>query len=305
MGLLEMIMNEMQKGIQSDRMVTEWGITYIGNAAANGGMLPEPGNFILKDIRDWKKIIKAPAPLETSDSWWADKAKKDIAESGIDRSQSMAAVQLFFQPFTTFVGFMGFTEGLCALAEEPEEAKELFDWQLKYYLPALPKIVKYYEPELLNLGDDTATRFNPFISLEMYRDIFKPVYAALSKPFTDAGCFVQFHNCGRSEDFIPDMVDFGVRAWEPAQTDNDLIKVKTTYPISVCGGYDFVPPADNNITEELVRESVRKAFAKYAPGGRYSFSGGILTPKGDPKGPAIMGWMQDEAGKLADRYYDK
>ena len=63
MGMMEQMMEQMMSGKVVDRMVTEWGIPYVGNPEAAGGMLPEPGNFILKDIHDWKKVIKTPPPL--------------------------------------------------------------------------------------------------------------------------------------------------------------------------------------------------------------------------------------------------
>jgi hypothetical protein len=288
-----------------EKIVNEWGVTMLGNKEGMGGMLPEPGNFILKDIHDWKKVIKAPPPLETSDSWWADKAKKDIEHSGIDRTQSLAAVGIQYSPFTSLISFMGFTEGLCALFEEPEEVKEFLNWQCDYYMPIYEKVIKYYEPDFASMFDDTATRHNPFFSVEMYNDIFKPIYARQTKVFTDRGLWIEFHNCGRCEDFVPEMCDFGVKGWDPAQTDNDLEKAKTNNDISILGGYDWKPPADGNVTEEYVRQTARDTFAKYAPGGRYAWLGLIMTSTGDPNGAVWNGWLTDEVNKLAENYYDK
>jgi hypothetical protein len=155
------------------------------------------------------------------------------------------------------------------------------------------------------MGDDTATRRNPFFSVGMYKDIFKPIYQRLAKPFTDKGIWVEFHNCGRCEDFVPDMCDFGVKAWDPAQTDNDLVAAKTKNDISILGGYDFVPPANGVITEEIVRQSARDTFAKYAPGGRYAWLGHVMTESGDPNDILWNGWLMDEVAKLAENYYDK
>jgi hypothetical protein len=288
-----------------DKYVNDWGVTMVGNKEGMGGMLPEPNNFLLKDIRDWKKVIKAPPPLETSDSWWADKAKKDLEHAGIDRNESLAATMVMYSPFTSLISFMGFTEGLCALFEEPEEVKEFLNWQCDYYMSAYDKILKYYEPDLAGMGDDTATRRNPFFSVDMYRDIFKPIYARQAKVFTDHGVWMEFHNCGRCEDFVPDMCDFGVKGWDPAQTDNDLVKAKQTNDISILGGFDWKPPADGNVTEEYVRQTARDTFAKYAPGGRYAWLGMIMTETGDPNGALWNGWLMDEVNKLADNYYDK
>ena len=92
--MADMLEAQMSGAPIPDRVVNEWGITMVGNREGMGGMLPEPNNFILADIRDWKKVVRAPPPLETSDSWWADKAKKDIERSGIDRTQSLAAAMI-------------------------------------------------------------------------------------------------------------------------------------------------------------------------------------------------------------------
>jgi hypothetical protein len=287
------------------KRVDEWGVTHVGNKEGQGGQVPEPGNFILKDIRDWKKVIKAPPPMESSDSWWRDKAKHDLELCRIDRTQSLAAVSVFYAPFTSLIAFMGFTEGLCALSEEPEAVKELLHWQCDYYMPAIEKVMKFYEPDLISMFDDTATRRNPFFSVGMYKDIFKPIYERLTRPGTSKGIWVEFHNCGRCEDFVPDMCDFGVKGWDPAQTDNDLVAVKKINDISILGGYDFVPPSDGVVNEELVRQSARDTINKYAPGGRYAFLGQIMTESGDPNGITWNAWLMDEVRRLADNYYDK
>jgi uroporphyrinogen-III decarboxylase len=307
MGMMARMMEQMGEGkAPPDKIVDDWGVTHVGNKEAMGGMLPEPGNFILKDILDWKKVIKAPPPLETSDSWWADKAKKDIERAKVDRSQSLASVGSLYAPFSSLIAFMGFTEGLCALFEEPEAVKELLNWQCDYYMPVVDKIIKYYEPEVLNMGDDTATRSNPFFSVEMYQDIFKPIYLRLAKPYVDRGLPVIFHNCGRCEDFVPDMCDFGVKAWEPAQTTNDLPGVKKNNDVSIMGGYDWTPPsAEGEVTEEYIRQSARDTINRNAPGGHYAWIGMIMTETGDPNGPIWNGWLMDEVNKLTDCYYDK
>ncbi|MDR2516836.1 MAG: veratrol--corrinoid protein metyltransferase [Spirochaetaceae bacterium] len=287
------------------KRVDEWGVTWVGNPEGNGGQVPEPGNFILKDICDWKKIIKKPEPIDVSDSFWREKAEKDNKLSGIDRTQSLAAVGGMFSPFQSLVGFMGFTEGLMAMYEEPEEVKELLNWQCDYYVPALEKVAQYYNADLVSLADDSATKYNPFFSVEMYKEIFKPIYHRLVKPFTDRGLYAEFHNCGRCEDFVPDMVDFGVKGWDPAQTENDLLEIKKRGDISLIGCYDFVPPPDGVVTEELIRESARASFKKYAPGGHYAFAGGLLSQPNDPGSAQWNMWLQMEVAQLADCWYEK
>ena len=118
-------------------------------------------------------------------------------------------------PFQQIIAFMGFSNGLMAIYEEPEAFEELLNFMVDVYMPVVQATVDYYTPDILYLLDDTATSFSPFISPELYRSILKPVYKRLAKPAMERGIPLQFHNCGRCEDFIDDMMDFGVKIWDP------------------------------------------------------------------------------------------
>ncbi len=59
-----------------------WGVKYVTNKETGFGCIPEPGNFMLKDICDWRKVLKAPEMPKDID--WEKMAKKDIETSGIN-----------------------------------------------------------------------------------------------------------------------------------------------------------------------------------------------------------------------------
>jgi hypothetical protein len=287
--------------------VDQWGVPYVANEETGFAGLPKPGAFILQDIKDWEKVVKAPKyPDEFFTADWEAMAKKDTAN--IDRTQTGVLTMAGFMPFQQVIAFMGFTEGLCALVEEPEMVKDMLNYITDYYEPICERTVEDYKPEIVYLLDDTAARDHPFFSLEIYQDIFKPIYKRLTKTAFERGIPIQFHNCGCCEDFVPDMVDFGVHYWDPAQTKNDLMGVKEKYgkQLAICGGFDFVPPADRSATEEEVREYVRGVIDKYAPGGAYAFCGGILgvAAKRDET-TQMNGWVQDEVRKYGATFYQK
>jgi hypothetical protein len=76
--------------------------------------------------------------------------------------------------------------------------------------------------------------------------------------------------------------------------------------IVICGGFDFVPPADGSeITEEFTREYVRSTIDKLAPGGRYAWMGMYMGPAGDEVAPKINEWIRDEVYTYGDKYYEK
>jgi hypothetical protein len=285
--------------------VDQWGVPYIANEETGFAGLPKPGAFILKDITEWEKVVKAPKyPDEFFTADWEAMAQKDMAN--IDRSQTAVLAMGGFMPFQQVVAFMGFTEGLCALVEEPDAVKDMLNYITDYYVPICERIVEYYKPDIVYLLDDTASKDYPFFSLEVYRDIFKPIYKRLTKTAFERGIPIQFHNCGCCEEFVPDMIDFGVHYWDPAQTKNDLVGIKAKYgkQLGICGGFDFVPPADRAATEEEVREYVRGIIDKYAPGGAYAFCGGVLGRASKMEETMqLNGWVQDEVSKYGATFY--
>lgn len=281
-----------------------WGVHYVANEETGYAALPEPNNFILKDIDDWEKVIVAPEKPEVD---WEEFAKKDIEASKIDRTQTGVMLSASYSPFQQLMAFMGFNEGLCALYESPDKVKELTEFMLDFYMPIIEASIDAYKPDIFYIADDTASKYNPFFSVEMYKDLFKPVYARMAKPANDRGIPIQFHNCGRCEDFIPDMIDFGVKYWDPAQTVNDILGVKEKYKgqIVVCGCWDWLPPDTwPVVSEEYVRESVRETIDKYAPNGGYAFAGAALGQAGDEVIAQVNRWVKEEVYSYGLHYYD-
>ena len=104
-----------------------WGVTYVPTRETGNALLPKPGEFILDDITKWRDVIKAPS-LEGVD--WEAMAKKQLEgfyRQGVNREDTAIALNLHVGYFQNLMAFMGFTEGLCAMAEEPEEVYALFD----------------------------------------------------------------------------------------------------------------------------------------------------------------------------------
>ena len=191
-----------------------WGVRYVADANT-GATLPEPNHFLLEDINDWEKVLKFPDRNDDFD--YEMMYKKDLEERKIDRNQSATIAMAGLMPFQQLVAFMGFTEGLCALATDPDVVSDMLNAMVDWIEPVLYKTIEYYKPDLWYMLDDTAAKATPFFSLETYREVFLPIYRRLAKPATDRGIPIQFHNCGKCEIFVEDMIDFGVRYWDPAE----------------------------------------------------------------------------------------
>jgi hypothetical protein len=280
-----------------------WGVTHVPVPEAGNAKLPEPNNFILKDIRKWREVIKAP---DLSGVDWEAMAKKDLQRLGINRNETILSFGLQVGYFQSLMAFMGFSEGLCAMYEEPEEVKALMEYLCDFYMEVGRRCIDYYQPDVVGICDDTAAWKSPFISPEMYRELIKPFAARQASLGTDRGLPIEMHNCGRCEDFIDDWRDYGVVMWNPAQTSNDLTAIKKKYGNSlvICGGWDIVGElASPDVTEETVKASVYKSIDTYAPGGGYAFCGLFLGPKGDEKTDRKNKWLVEAVDSYGRTFY--
>jgi len=281
-----------------------FGVPYVRELNANNGPIPKPGEFILDDITKWRDVIKRPEVLDNID--WQYLADTQLPQFDRENGIMSGGASVGNGYFEMLVSFMGFDNGLIACFEEPEEVKDLLNFILEMNVELAKNFIYYYKPETGGGGDDIAHERAPFISLEMFEDIFEPVWRASIAPWVEAGCLTSHHNCGKFEAFVPHIVDMGYNAWNPAETMNDLVAIKKRFPkLAICGGFDgngYVCYPET--TEEQVRAYVREVCDMLAPGGGYAFGGGIMGAPGDPVVAERTGWIQDEFEKIRYSYYN-
>jgi hypothetical protein len=280
-----------------------WGVEYTPTKETGDQALPTPNKFILKDIRDWPNVIKAPDMSHLDYDKLYQEALKNAPVGPDDAVTIMGAHSGYFQ---IIMNFMGFNEGLMALMEEPETCKELLEYVANFYEPIFKKAVNVFKPDVFQLADDTATAINPFISPEMFRDIIKPFHMRMAKIGQDAGCKIMMHNCGRCEDFIEDWFDYGVTSWNPAQRVNDLDGIKKKYgnKFQLIGCWDSQGPAGRpDVDDDFLREQVRWVIDHFGEGGGFIFWGSIYGVIGDPEMERHKKIMTEEYERWRDHPY--
>ena len=277
-----------------------FGVEYVSDGEIVPEGLPRNDIFILKDIRKWRDVIKFP---DFSGVDWEAMAKKDLEGRDPDLPRGGGTSAGGF--FQCVMAFMGFTEGLIACTEEPEEVRALVEYLCDCYLSLADKFLQYYKPDYVGFADDIAHEKGTFISLETFHAIFEPVWRRYLKFFKDRGYLASHHNCGCFELFLDDVVDMGFNGWDPAQTSNDLPAIKKKYGnrLVIQGGLEsrrFLPHFD--VTEEYIRSEVKNLMDTLAPGGGFAFTGGgagspnpIMQQRND--------WINDEYEKLKATYY--
>lgn len=299
---MEAVMEEMIAPVSAPNgpVMTVYGVEYIGSKEINNGALPAPGKFILHDIRKWRDVIKNP---DTSHRDWEGYYKKQTDK--FDRANKAVACH-GGDYFLTLVSFMGFTEALMAMYEEPDEVCALFEYVSQHYMNVARQQFEYVKPDIYSIMDDDAALRAPFFSVDMYRRLVKPFHKKHADLAIERGALLDRHDCGRSESFIDDWLELGIKCWNPAQVSNDLVAVKKKYTgkLALSGCWDnqgiLGSPA---VDEEVLRAALEKYVDTFAPGGGFIFSAMIMAPPDDALGKAKMDIIRDYYNSSVRDYY--
>ena len=274
-------------------VVTALGVTYVGSPDLNNGAMPKPGCIILEDITKWRDVIHAPDLSGVDwEKYYTDKIKD------IDRSEKYIPVS-GGDYFLTLISFMGFENAMLALYEEPEEVKALLEYVSQFYLEVLKQQIRWIKPEVMSIMDDDSALRAPFFSVEMYREFFKPFQKRHCDLAAENGILMERHDCGRSESFVGDWVEMGIRCWNPAQTTNDLVGIKKKFgrKMALNGAWDSLKWA-NCEDEEAFRAALVEYVDTFAPDGGFVFA---AMAGGKPDAPGAK-MRQDAVNDVYQNY---
>lgn len=289
--------------MQTEEKIDLFGVKWTTNDA---GPIADTRIHVMDDICDWREYVHIP-DLDTLD--WEAMAEKDLAD--VDREnkivcaipqQSMSSC--FFLPL---MDMMGFEDGLCAMWEDPDEVYAFFEYICEHMEKAIDYLVKYYKPDMMLMSDDFCSANGPMIAFSLYEELIRPFYVRLMSKIKGYGLPLEFHMCGKGEQFVEDFVSLGVNVWEPAQPLNDLKMLKEKFGNRlVLNGtwYQSSPAGQEGAPEELVRQSVRDCMDTFGPGG------GFVFWDGDPMGQSDdvkqkFAWLADEARTYGRAFYKK
>ena len=263
---------------------TVYGVTYVGSKEMAWGALPKAGEILLDDITKWRDVIKNP---DLSGRDWEGYYKAQTKD--MDRVNKTLSV-VGGDYFLTLISFMGFENAVCAMYEEPEEVKAMLEYVSEFYLEVMRQQIKWCKPDIYLIMDDDSAYRDPFFSVEMYREFFKPLHKKHCDLALENGMLLERHDCGRCEQFIDDWIELGIRGWSPAQISNDLkaIKQRTVGKLALCGCWDWNDPELSNpdaFTDEELVARLEDYVNTFAPGGGFTYSAMIV---GNPQSPVVQ-----------------
>ena len=229
-----------------DKYIDEWGITYY--KPPNSPFYDAVKNPLAGDISS-KTIKEYPWPNPHNKG-----RIRNIRERAryLRENTDYAVVLHIMGGFITQSQYLrGLEQWLEDLILEPELLGEILDRTLEYQLNlAMAALAECsFDVDVVHFGDDLGIQNGLMFSPKTYREIIKPRQARLFgtvKAHTKAKLL--FHTCGSNYDILDDLIEIGVDALNPVQTN-----------------------AKNMEADKLKREF----------GGRLTFWGGIDAHAGD------------------------
>jgi hypothetical protein len=273
------------------------GIEYTGN---ENGRISSHARPLLSHISEWRDKVKLPDPASLD--WKAAAAKFEAQADPSKARLAMVMPGLFLY----LVDLMGWVEGLCAIAEEPEEAGAFHDYVADFAVKLAKLEIEYLKPDVLGIGDDVANEKGPFVSRECFRTLYKPYYRKIIKVAEDAGVPMDFHCCGRCDFLLDEFVDMGVKIVQIPRPGDDLKAWKKRVGTSAVleGGWDWQSRGGlPNASEAEVRASAREALDTWARNDpAFIFWEGDAIGEGEDMKNKVV-WVRDEVAKYGKTIY--
>ena len=205
-----------------------FGVKWIVEPSAPTGAIPDPRFHIVPEIEDlprWRDFIKLP-DVESMD--WAGAAQRD--EAGFDRENKMLCTNVLEGNFNRLQSIVGTCETLIAMIEEPDAVLDFFEYHTDLKIKLLDKIVEHYRPDIIINGDDVCSSTGLFFSKAMHEKFIKPYEKRFAEAVKSYGLVLQHHVCGKCEEIIPDIIEYGTDVIETMQPGmNDIVKMKELY----------------------------------------------------------------------------
>jgi uroporphyrinogen decarboxylase len=167
----------------------------------------------------------------------------------------------YFGIYERAFALMGFQEYMINMTVKPKAVHQLLEKITEYKIEYAKKVVEMGF-KVAHHGDDLGTQEGTFLSPANFREFILPYIKRAWQPYNDAGIPIIMHSCGCLTDFIPDLLEIGLKVLEPVQPCMDLPYLKKEYgkDLVFWGGIatqDKLPFGTPQEVKEMARDTIR------------------------------------------------
>lgn len=187
-----------------------------------------------------------------------DDMRKDLKEYS---GRFLVVPSGYFGVYERAMGLMGFEEFMLNMALEPKAVHRLLDKICEYKIEYARQVVKLGF-KVAHHGDDLGAQRGTIFSKQMFREFVLPRLRACWEPYNKAGIPICMHSCGDLTDFLPDLLEIGLKVLEPVQPVMDLKRLKKEFgkDLVFWGGIEtqnLLPFGKPEQVRKMVRETIR------------------------------------------------
>ncbi|WP_455618462.1 uroporphyrinogen decarboxylase family protein [Eisenbergiella sp.] len=191
---------------------TKWGATQkelIGEDTT-----PEFLDFKINSPKAWAEAKKRMIPTRDRIDWAF--LKKNY-QAWVDEGYWKVAGMWF--GFDVTHSWMCGTENiLIALLEAPEWCADMFNTLLDTHIALYEMILNEgYRFDCIRWWDDMGYKNSQFFSLDLYRELLKPVHKRAIDWAHSKGMKIQLHSCGDIMPLVPELIDLGLDSLNPLE----------------------------------------------------------------------------------------
>lgn len=189
---------------------------------------------ILKDICEWREIVKKPYIPEDPGFWGMLNGMAAGA-----RAQGKLVAALHPQGiFERLHALMGMEDCMCNFYEEPEEMEELINFLVEIEIDFAKVMIEKVGIEAVLHHDDWGSGETTFMSKDMFDEFILPAYKKIYGFYKENGILIIHHNDGWAASLVPSMIEMGIDIWQGVLRTNDIPALLDKYEgqITFMGG---------------------------------------------------------------------
>ena len=234
---------------------SSWGVTIRRQTHADS--TPEFLDFTIVDADSWREAKKRMTPSRDRVDW--DALKRDYPKW---REQGLWIDGIMWYGFdVTHSWAVGTERVLMALALDPEWIVDMFNHELDMSIAHMEMILDAgYALDGTYCYDDLGYKQNQFMSLNMFRELLKPVHARAIAWAHSKGLKAELHSCGDIRPLVPEFIEVGLDALNPLEVKAgmDTLELKEKYgrDLALHGGINAVKWTDLDAFEAEMREKL-------------------------------------------------
>lgn len=258
------------EGTFFDQSTFPWLDDYPSDIAA---ALPDAMKQVL-----WAEFVHSPWDHAGEDGFWDQLRERTLALRASTDHAIMIVCGCNLFEWGTFLRRMD--NFMMDLYTEQDRVRDFVDAIMVHHMTTLEKVCATVGDccDILRFGDDLGMDSGPFMSPDIYRDLFKPHHTRLCDyVHRNSNMKTFLHSCGSIRELLPDLIEAGYDIINPVQTncrDMDPASLKQDFGKDICfwGGGCDTRSILNRATPAEVKKHVLERLDILAPGGGFVFN---------------------------------